>query len=140
MIEQRNERNLDGYGAPPIPWSSVVERLDQGITQAPETGGPNRHTFWLATVNPDGRPHVVPLGVGWVDDHFYFTSGLGARKAKNLERDPRCAIIVLDPATGEKKPAILKTVAQQHEGRIGLYAAVLVEGMIRLGDEVDLPD
>ena len=55
-----------------------------------------------------------------------------------LERDPRCALIVLDPATGEKDPAVLKAVAQKHEGKIGLYAAVLVEGMIRQGDAVEL--
>jgi hypothetical protein len=24
------EQNLDGYGAPPIPWTRVRERLDQG--------------------------------------------------------------------------------------------------------------
>jgi nitroimidazol reductase NimA-like FMN-containing flavoprotein (pyridoxamine 5'-phosphate oxidase superfamily) len=94
VIEQRNERNLDGYGAPPIPWSSVIERLDRGITQAPETGGPNRHTFWLATEHPDGRPSVVPLGVMWVDGRFYFTSGPAARKAKNLARNPRCVLTV----------------------------------------------
>jgi MOSC domain-containing protein len=55
-----------------------------------------------------------------------------------LERDPRCAIIVLNPETGEKNPAVLKTVAQKHGGMAGLYAAVLVEGMIRQGDEVAL--
>jgi hypothetical protein len=94
VIKQRNERNLDGYGAPPIPWSSVVERLEQGITQAPETGGTNRHTFWLATVNPDGRPHVVPVGVMWLGGRLAFTSGPGARKAKNLQREPRCVLTV----------------------------------------------
>jgi hypothetical protein len=39
-----SERNLDGYDAPPIPWTQVRETLDEGITQAPETGGPDRHT------------------------------------------------------------------------------------------------
>ena len=61
--EPVDERNLDGYGAPPIPWSKVRERLEEGFTQAPGSGGPARHTCWLATVHPDGRPNVVPLGV-----------------------------------------------------------------------------
>jgi hypothetical protein len=94
VIEQRNAQNLDGYGAPAIAWASVVERLGQSIGQGPGAGGPDRHTFWLATINPDGRPHVVPLGVGWIDDRFYFTSGLGTRKSKNLERDARCTLTV----------------------------------------------
>jgi Pyridoxamine 5'-phosphate oxidase len=89
-----DERNLDGYGAPMIPWARVRERLEQGFTQAPETGGPNRHTAWLATVRPDGRPHVMPLGALWLDGRFYFNAGPGTRKARNLAEDPRCVITV----------------------------------------------
>jgi uncharacterized protein YcbX len=57
-----------------------------------------------------------------------------------LERDPRCMMITLDPDTAEKTPAILKQVAQAHEGMAGVYGAVLVEGMIRKGDSVELID
>jgi hypothetical protein len=78
------DRNLDRYGAPLIAWTRVRERLEQALTQAPGTGGPDRHTYWLATVGPDGRPHVMPLGVLWIDGAFYFNSGAGTRKAKNL--------------------------------------------------------
>jgi uncharacterized protein YcbX len=55
-----------------------------------------------------------------------------------LERDPRCMMITLDPDTAEKSPAILKQVAQAHEGMAGVYGAVLAEGMIRKGDPVEL--
>ncbi len=57
-----------------------------------------------------------------------------------VNRDSRCMIITLDPETGEKSPAVLKTVAQRHEGRAGVYAVVLVEGMIRRGDAIELLD
>lgn len=57
-----------------------------------------------------------------------------------LQRDSRCMVITLDPETGEKTPAMLKTVAQAHGGMAGIYAAVLVEGMIRKGDAVELLD
>lgn len=92
--EPAAQRNLDGYGAPLIPWPRVRDRLAQGFTQPPGTGGPRRHTFWLATVNPDNSPHVMPLGVLWIDGWFYFTSGPGTRKSKNLARNPRCALTV----------------------------------------------
>ena len=92
--EPLSERNLDGYDAPPIAWARVRERLDQGVTQPPGTGGPDRHTYWLATTNPDGSPHVMPLGVFWVDGAFYFNAGPGTRKARNLANDPRCVITV----------------------------------------------
>src|SRR5438874_2551328 len=55
-----------------------------------------------------------------------------------LERDPRCMMITLDPDTGEKTPTILKKVAQAHDGMAGVYGAVLVEGMLRKGDSVEV--
>jgi uncharacterized protein YcbX len=55
-----------------------------------------------------------------------------------LQRDGRCMMITLDPDTAEKTPAILKAVAQAHEGMAGVYGAVLSEGMIRKGDPVEL--
>jgi hypothetical protein len=55
-----------------------------------------------------------------------------------LQRDPRCMVITLDPDTGEKAPAVLKTVAQAHDGMAGIYGAVLAEGMICKGDRVEL--
>jgi uncharacterized protein YcbX len=57
-----------------------------------------------------------------------------------LERDPRCMMITLDPDTGEKTPAILKKVAQAHEGMAGVYGAVMVEGMLHKGDSVEVVD
>jgi uncharacterized protein len=57
-----------------------------------------------------------------------------------LERDPRCVIITLDPDTGEQAPAILKKVAQAHDGMAGVYGAVMVEGMLHKGDPVEVID
>ena len=55
-----------------------------------------------------------------------------------LERDPRCKMISLDPDTGEHDPAILRKVAQAHEAKAGVYCAVLIEGMISVGDTLEL--
>lgn len=93
-LEPTAERNLDGYGSPPIAWSRVRDRLAAGIPQGPGTGGPDRHTTWIATADPDGRPHVVPVGGQWLDGRVYFTSGPGTRKSRNLGRDPRCSVTV----------------------------------------------
>jgi Pyridoxamine 5'-phosphate oxidase len=92
--EPKSERNLDGYGAPQIEWVQVRDVLDSEITQAPDTGGPGRHTSWLTTINPDGSPHVMPVGVSGIDGAQYFTSGPGTRKSRNLARDPRCVISI----------------------------------------------
>jgi uncharacterized protein YcbX len=57
-----------------------------------------------------------------------------------LERDPRCVMITLDPDTGESRPEYLRQVAQAHNGMAGVYGAVLVEGLLRKGDAVQLLD
>jgi hypothetical protein len=55
-----------------------------------------------------------------------------------LERDPRCKMITLDPDTAEPSGAILRQVSRAHEGMAGVYGAVLVEGTVRRGDDVEL--
>ena len=84
----------DLYGLPTLDWAPIKAQLDAGIAQAPGSGGPNRHTCWLTTINPDGSPHVTGVGALWVDDAFWFETGEQTRKAKNLARDPRCALSV----------------------------------------------
>lgn len=84
----------DLYNLPPLEWASIQARLESGISQGPGTGGPNRHTCWLTTINPDGSPHVTGIGASFVDGAFWFQSGERNRKAKNLGRDPRCALSV----------------------------------------------
>jgi Pyridoxamine 5'-phosphate oxidase len=66
------------------PWVEARERLE-----TPERD----RTYWLATNGSDGRPHVRPLLGLWLDDAFYFITGVATRKGKNLEADPRCVIV-----------------------------------------------
>lgn len=85
--------NLAGlYDLPLLDWSQIQAQLDEGVTQVPDSGGPNRHTCWLTTLNADGSPHVTGIGASWVDGSFWFQTGEGTRKGKNLARDPRCAL------------------------------------------------
>jgi uncharacterized protein YcbX len=55
-----------------------------------------------------------------------------------LERDPRCQMIALDPDSGAMAKSVVQKVGQAHGGRAGVYAAVLVEGMVTAGDTVTL--
>jgi PPOX class probable F420-dependent enzyme len=88
-------KNLAGlYGLPTLEWARVQAQLEAGIPQAPGSGGPNRHTCWLTTINPDGSPHVTGIGALWVDGTFWFETGAQTRKARNLARDPRCVLSV----------------------------------------------
>lgn len=84
-----DQKNLDIYGGAPLPWSRAENQLE-------ETGGPSL-THFLATVRPDGRPHVAGVGALWVDGKFYFTSGAGTRKSRNLAANADCVISVKLP-------------------------------------------
>jgi pyridoxine/pyridoxamine 5'-phosphate oxidase len=79
------QKNLDIYGSEPIPWSRALKQLEEV---------PSPKTFWLATVRPDGRPHVAAVGALWVDGKFYIVSGAGTRKSRNLAENPNCVISV----------------------------------------------
>src|SRR3954471_20830142 len=80
------------YDLPPLRWDTIEARLSNGFTQAPGTGGPDRHTCWLATINRDGSPHLTGIGAVWVDGAFWFETGETTRKGRNLVRDARCTL------------------------------------------------
>lgn len=48
---------------------------------------------FLATVRKDGSPRISPVEVQFLDGNLYFGSMPGAQKARDLDRDPRCALI-----------------------------------------------
>ena len=90
-----NATNLaDLYDSPLVEWSLITTRLAEGLSQAPQSAGPNRHTCWLATINRDGSPHVTAVGALWVDGTFWFETGSRTRKGANVARDPLCTLSV----------------------------------------------
>lgn len=74
---------------------------------------------------------------GWVGRKL----GIGTEVVVEiLKRIKRCKLITLDPDTSEPNIAIMKRIALAHELRAGIAAAILVEGMIAVGDEIRLVD
>ena len=80
------------YKTPLLDWGAIEARLGAGLTLVPGTGGPDRHSCWLATTNADGSPHVTGIGALWTDGCFWFETGRSTRKGRNLARDPRCTL------------------------------------------------
>lgn len=70
------------YGSPSqlLDWATVDARL-----------GEAEH-YWLATVRPDGRPHVVPLDGLWLEGRWWFGGSPGAVKHRNLLAEPRASL------------------------------------------------
>ena len=48
----------------------------------------------VATVSADGKAHLVPVCHALADGKIYFGSGNDARKVRNLEANPSCAVTV----------------------------------------------
>jgi nitroimidazol reductase NimA-like FMN-containing flavoprotein (pyridoxamine 5'-phosphate oxidase superfamily) len=90
----RETKNLDGYGSPPLEWTRVTDALDR--TRESDPNAPEGR-YWIATTRPDGRSHVMPVGIVWNDGKFYLVTGAGTQKGQNLARDPRCTVTVAAP-------------------------------------------
>src|SRR6266702_7001392 len=93
---EMDQKNLDIYGNPVIPWSRALEALEAETAKTEEAA--SHKTWWLGTTRPDGRPHSAGVGAMWADGKVYFVSGPGTRKSRNLVKNPNCVISV--PLTG----------------------------------------
>ena len=76
---------MPGYGiAEPdkglLPWSWANQRLTKS------------HNYWIATVRPDARPHLMVVWGLWLDHTFLFSTGKNSRKGRNLAANPRCVV------------------------------------------------
>src|SRR5438477_9978488 len=55
-----------------------------------------RHTMSVATIGPDGQPHVVAMRYGFLDGKPAFETYRKSQKVKNLERNPRMTCLIED--------------------------------------------
>ncbi|HEX2031591.1 MAG TPA: PPOX class F420-dependent oxidoreductase [Actinomycetota bacterium] len=66
----------------------------------------------LATLMPDGSPHVSPMWVDVDGDHVLVNTVPGRLKARNVRRDPRVALSVRDHERGEDEVTIRGRVVE----------------------------
>lgn len=59
---------------------------------------------------------------------------LGTLRLRIDKRDGRCVVITLDPVTGQREPRILRAVATDQQGCLGVYGSTVEPGRIALGD------
>jgi PPOX class probable F420-dependent enzyme len=73
------------------------------ITLSPKTIAllDGRNYAALATVNADGSPHTSVMWVGRDGNDVLFSTVAGRRKHRNMERDPRVSVSVIDSADAE---------------------------------------
>ena len=69
-----------------LPWKWAEQRLRKS------------HEYYIATVRPNGSPHVMVIWGLWLEDGFYFSTGKNSRKARNLAQNPHCVVCSANPA------------------------------------------
>lgn len=68
-----------GYADNPasyVDWEWVEGQLTEAVN------------YWLCSVRPDGRPHVVPRWGAFLDNRFYYDGSPETRHARNIEHNP----------------------------------------------------
>jgi hypothetical protein len=63
---------------------------------------------------------------------------IGGATVRIDKRDGRCAVVNVDPATGQRDPAMLRAIARSREGCLGVYGSTVRPGRLTVGDAVFL--
>lgn len=95
--------HMPGYGVLPaeqgsglLPWSWALDRLR------------NSHDYWVSTVWPAGRPHLMPVWAVWRDEALWFSSALRSRKIRNIQAGSPVSIATDDA----RNPVVVEGAAR----------------------------
>ena len=53
---------------------------------------------FVSTIGPKGEPQTTPIWFVWKDGAVRFSLVDGRQKLRNLRRDPRASVVIVDPA------------------------------------------
>src|SRR5437763_1813695 len=85
---QASRPHMPGYGIADadagrglLSWRWAEKRLEKG------------RTYFIATADPSGKPHVMPVWGIWLTGAFFFSTGNQSRKARNLAANNECSVV-----------------------------------------------
>jgi uncharacterized protein YcbX len=88
------------------------------------------------------RPNIVMTatnGTPFFEDSLVGTTvRVGGTRMRVDKRDGRCVVITIDPVSRERNPAVLRAVASERDGCLGVYGSVVEPGRIAVGDPIVL--
>ncbi len=88
------------------------------------------------------RPNILVEAIDGVpypeDEWVGVVLTIGGLRMRVDKRDGRCAVITIDPLTAEREPGILRTVARDRQGCLGVYGTTVAPGRVALNDSVVL--
>jgi len=116
-----------------LPWKWAEARLKKS------------RQFWIATVRPDSRPHVMVVWALWLDGVLYFSTGRNSRKAKNLAANRHCtmctedageAVILEGTVENEKNVSQIRRFIRLYEKKYRWPLGEMADDLIALRDPV----
>jgi MOSC domain-containing protein len=69
---------------------------------------------------------------GWVGSVLR----IGGMSMRVDQRDSRCVLVNVDPATGTRDPAVLRAIARERDAYLGVYGSTVEPGRVAVGDPV----
>jgi len=102
---------IPDYGIPTslegtLPWSYFCERMQASIH------------YWIASTDPQGRPHATPVWGVWLDETFYFDGSPQTRSGRNLAANPAVTVHLED---GTKAVILQGDALEIHNAGIEFY-------------------
>jgi uncharacterized protein len=132
--------------------AAVVEEIAGAGARLIRYEGPERFDVLPLLVATDGaierlgvdhrrlRPNIVIGGVAGLEERSWERRMLGVKGVRILLQDlrGRCVMTTYDPDTQIQDPGVLRRIAREFDGTFCLNASVVEEGVISVGDPVEL--
>ena len=84
-----------------LPWAWAEGRLVRSLY------------YWVATLKPDGRPHVMPVWGAWNQGAFWFSGSRGSRKILNIKQNSACTVTT----DNAREPVVVEGTAEFVDNR-----------------------
>jgi hypothetical protein len=65
---------------------------------------------------------------------------VGGMRMRVDRRDERCVVVNVEPATAERDPEVLRTIARERDACLGVYGSTVRPGRVAVGDPVRLDE
>ena len=88
------------------------------------------------------RPNVLVRAVDGApfqeDEWLGCVLRIGGFRMRIDKRDGRCVVITIDPMTAKRSPEVLRRVASERGGHLGVYGTTVTPGSVAVGDAVSI--
>src|SRR5258708_14217134 len=95
------------------PWSRrFAETMANELTERQRSLLDEKHYGFVTTLLPDGSPQTTVVWVDHDGDNLVFNTARARLKTRNLERDPRVSVAVIDPSNPFDRSLVVRGRAE----------------------------